>query len=196
MIVKKNNRKDNPEKIALLGIKPGVGVTHMAIIIAEFLKEKTGAKVAVIERNHHGDIERLGNTIYGFSETKFTFRGVDYYQMNKAEESLWKSEQDYDYLILDFGTQKKKNLKELEQCEKKVIIGTLSLWEWQEYLRAAEYYKENIKEETIRYVVSLGNEKLVSKIEKRLRGRVCLLGPQFIGKTLSKEAEQFFYTLI
>ena len=195
MITKKDRIQDNPKMIGLLGIKPGVGVTHTGILLGEFLKEKLGAKVAFVEKNYHGDVEHLGEAVYGVSDSKFTFRGIDFYPMNETEE-LEKQKDRYDYLIFDFGTQKKKNLKELEQCEKKVIIGTLSLWEWQEYLRAAEYYKENIKEESIGYVVSLGNEKLVSKIEKRLRSRVCLLGPQFIGKTLSKEVEQFFYTLI
>ena len=195
MITKKDRLHDNPKMIGLLGIKPGVGVTHTGILLGEFLKEKLGAKVAFIEKNYHGDVAHLGEAVYGFSDSKFTFRGIDFYPQNQEDE-LKKQKGGYDYLILDFGTQKKKNLKELDQCEKKVIIGTLSLWEWQEYLRAAEYYKENLEEEKIRYVVSLGSEKLVSKIEKQLRSRVCLLGPQFIGKTLSKEVEQFFNTLI
>ena len=195
MRTRKNRIHDKVKRIGLLGIKPGVGVTHAGILLGEFLKEKLGAKVAFIEKNYHGDVERLGNTVYGVLDDKFTFRGIDFYPQNREEE-LEKQKNEYDYLIVDFGTQKKKNLKELEQCEKKVIIGTLNLWEWQEYLRAAQYYKENIEEETIAYMVSLGNEKLVSKIERKLRSRVCLLGPQSIGKPISKEVEQFFYTLI
>ena len=195
MSAKKNRVHDNVKRIGLLGIKPGVGVTHTGILLGEFLKERLGAKVAFVEKNYHGDVEHLGSTVYGLLDSRFTFRGIDFYPQNREEE-LKNQKSEYDYLILDFGTQKKKNLKELDQCEKKVIIGTLNLWEWQEYLRAAEYYKENIEEETIEYVVSLGNEKLVSKIERKLKRRGYLLGPQFIGKKLSKEVEQFFYTLI
>ncbi len=196
MITRKNRSNDKPKRIALLGTKPGVGVTHTGMLIGEFLKEKLGAKVAFVEKNYHGDIERLGKAVYGCSETRFTFRGIDYYPMNKGEDGLQKSKREYDYLILDFGTQKKKNLKELEQCEKKVVIGTLNLWEWQEYICEAKRYKESMDDETIEYMVSLGNERLIPKVEKQLRSKVCFLGPQPIEKAVSKEVERFFNTLI
>lgn len=195
MITKKNKVQNDTKKIALLGIKPGVGVTHTGILLGEFLKEKTGARVAVVEKNYHGDMESLGEMIYGCQEKVFTFRGVDYYSMSGAEE-LKEKALTYDYLIMDFGTQKKKRGKELELCEKKVVIGTLNWWEWQEYIRVAEYYKESMPDEDLTYVVSLGNCKLLSRVEKRLHSRVHFLGFQSIEGALSKEAERIFNTLI
>ena len=195
MITTKSRKSDNVKRIALLGIKSGVGVTHTGILMGEFLKEKMGAKVAFVEKNYHGDVERLGTMVYGSSEDMFTFRGIDYYPMKKDNE-FRNSKKEYDYLILDFGTQKKKNLKELDQCDKKVIIGTLNLWEWQEYIRVAQYYKDNMAEGTIEYIVSLGNKKLVKRLEKQLREKICFLGAQPIDKALSEEVEHFFCTLI
>lgn len=195
MITRKNKIQNNPQRIGLLGTRSGVGVTHTGILLAEFLKEKLGAKVAFVEKNYHGDVERLGEVLFGCTEGRFTYHGIDYYPMEK-EDTLKDSKRQYDYLILDFGTQKKKNIRELEQCEKKVMVGTLNLWEWQEYLQTAGYYKENMKDETMAYVISFGNERLAAKAEKKLKSRICFLGAQPIGKELHKEVEHFFYTLI
>ena len=96
---------------------------------------------------------------------------------------------------MDFGTQKKKNLEELRQCEKKIIVGTLNWWEWQEYIRSAQHYETSMEGEKIEYIVSLGNKKLVSKLEKKLRRRICFLGSQPIEEALPKEVEHFFNTL-
>lgn len=195
MITKKRKKHDGVKKIALLGTKSGVGVTHTGILLGEFLKEKMGASVAFVEKTHHGDIERLGEAVYGYSDTPFVFQGIDCYSIS-GEEKFKKKEQAYDYLILDFGTHKRKNRMELEQCEKKLVIGTLNLWEWKEYIRVAEYYKENLPKETLEYMVSLGDKKLLPRVEKQLRSKVHFLGPQPIEKALSKEAVDFFGTLV
>ena len=95
MITTKNKKNDNMKRIALLGIKSGVGVTHTGILMGEFLKEKMGAKVAFVEKNYHGDVERLGTMVYGSSEDMFTFRGIDYYSMKKDGDELRNSKKEY-----------------------------------------------------------------------------------------------------
>lgn len=169
---KKESRKAS-KKIALTGTKPGVGVTHTGILLAEFLKETKGAKVAFLEKNHHGDIEQLERMIYGYSREFFAFRGIDYYK-----ESSQVEEEAYDYLILDFGVQSKKNQYEIKQCREKVLVGTLNLWEWQEYLKAAEYFQKLSEDKTGKYIISFGNPKCVSKMEKNLKQKLYLLGQQ------------------
>ncbi len=194
MLGRLNTRNNNPEKIALAGIKSGVGVTHTGILMAEFLKEQAGARVAFVEENHHGDMERLGKAIYGYSDMSFTFRGVDYYSFHRNEKEL--DEEKYDYLILDFGVQKKKNQEAIKQCGKKVIIGTSSLWEWQEYLQGAQYFRKYCADGTEKYVVTLGEKRLASQMEKMLRQKIYFLGSQPLGMVLSKDIENFFQTLV
>lgn len=195
MMGRRKGEKNGPEKIALIGTRTGVGVTHTGILIAEFLKERTGTRVAFVEKNHHGDVERLGNAIYGHSDGKFTFHGIDYYSFLKKEEEMLLNEKVYDYLILDFGTLRKRNQEEIKQCGKKVIIGTISYWEWQEYLQAVQYFKSCFADAAEKYVVTLGQQYFIARMGKMLRQKIYFLGFQPLGTPLSEEAEGFFNTL-
>lgn len=182
------------KKIALTGTRAGVGVTHTGILLAEFLKEQTGLNVAFAEQNQHGDVERLENAVYGCTRGSFTFRGIDYYSFRESERAF--NEKRYHYLILDFGVQKKKNQEAIKQCSEKIVAGTVSLWEQQAYLQAIEYFRAGGMEEREKYVVTLGEKRVLSKMEKMLRQKIYFLGYQPLGTVLSRQAEEFFRTLV
>lgn len=194
-ILNKKDRK-KAETIALVGTKAGVGVTHTGILLAEFLKEKMGAKTAVVEVNHHGHMEQMEHMIYGYSDSFFSFHGVDYYANIEQERILELSSKSYDYLILDFGIQKKKEEDVIEQCNKKILIGSLNMWEWQEYMQGVKHFERFSVEEEKRYFVSFGNSKAVSRMEKTLQKKIVMLGNQPLGMPLSGQAEKVFHTLV
>lgn len=192
-------KSKEPEKtvtIALVGTKPGVGVTHTGILTAEYLKEKMGARTAFVEVNHHGHMEQMERIVYGYSSPVFSFHGIDYYK-NMGNDSLSKLfKQSYNYLILDFGTQKKKEEEALKQCDRKILVGSLNMWEWQEYIKGAKHFEDFLTEKDSRYLVSFGEQKVISKMEKTLQKKIYVLGNQPLNEPLSQRAEQFFQTLL
>lgn len=192
----KNSKQITAKKIALVGTKAGVGVTHTGILIAEFLKEKMGARTAFLEMNHHGHMAELEKLVYGYSSQFFSFHGVDYYKETEKEKIDQLSIGSYDYLILDFGTQKKKEEELINQCDKKILIGNLNLWEWQEYVQAAKHFEMLSLGGEERYLVNFGEQKLVSKMGKMLKRNVYFLGYQPLGVPLSTRVENFFDTLV
>ena len=199
MIRQKKNRQNfqkESKKIALVGTKKGVGVTHIGIILAEFLNENIGANVAFIEKNHHGHFEKIEQEIFSYSRSVFSFHGVDYYKEIEYEKIGDMVQNSYEYLILDFGVQKKKNQEEIEQCDEKILVGKLNFWEWQEYIQAVYHFKKGFSGQSKKYVVNFGNEKMINRMRKILKEKIYFLGHQPIELAISKNIEEFFYTLL
>ncbi len=194
---KKNKQKAKTcKKVALLGTRTGVGVTHTGILLAEFLKEKMGARVAFLEMNHYRHIEQIEKEIFGYSRSFFSFRGVDYYKEVESVKLEQIIQNSYEYLILDFGIPKKKEQKAIEQCDEKIIIGTLNLWEWQAYFQAVHHFKKLLPKENIKYVISFGNQKMAGRMEKILKEKIWFLEYQPMETPLSVKIEDFFNTLV
>ena len=195
--LKKNREKvqNQCKKIALLGTKNGVGVTHIGILLAEFLSETMGARVAFLEINYYGHIEKIERELWGYSKDVFSYAGVDFYKEIETVK-IENLQECYQYLILDFGIQKKKDEQEIQKCDEKVIIGTLNLWEWQEYMQAVTHFRKLWAKENISYVVTFGNEKLIHRMKKVLKEKVWFLGYQPMETVLSAKIESFFNTLI
>lgn len=193
---KKQEFQKESKKIALVGTKKGVGVTHVAILLAEFLNETVGANVAVIEMNHHGHMEKMEWEIFGYSRSVFSFHGVDYYKEMEYEKIGEVVQNSYEYLILDFGVQKKKNQEQIEQCDEKILIGSLNLWEWQEYIQAVYHLRKIFSGQKMNYVINFGNEKMANRMRKVLKEKIWCLGYQAIEMPVSEKIEEFFHTLL
>ncbi len=193
---KKQKFQKESKKIALVGTKKSVGVTHIAILLAEFLNETVGANVAVIEMNHHGHIEKMEWEIFGYSRSIFSFHGVDYYKEMEYEKIGEVVQNPYEYLILDFGVQKKKNQEQIEQCDEKILIGNLNFWEWQEYIQAVSQFRKIFSGQKMNYVINFGNEKMVNRMRKVLKEKIWCLGYQALEMPVSEKIEEFFHTLL
>ena len=106
MIRKKAGVNKHLVTIGLLGCCTGVGVTHLAVMLAGFLSSKEHRKTALIEFNHAGALKAL-RKLYSDEKTDFNncfeINGVDYYTVSNDREFAAIFQMGYEYLVIDFG---------------------------------------------------------------------------------------------
>ena len=87
------NLKNSVVTVGIMGSCGGVGVTHLAIMLAGYLSSKEHRKTALIEFNHAGafsalyDLYNDKNRDSEEVDNQFNLNGVDYYTM-KTESQL------------------------------------------------------------------------------------------------------------
>lgn len=126
--------------IGMAGGQSRIGVTHNSIRLANFLR-KRGFLVALVERNHSGDIARIqighGEKLHG---NYFTMQGIDYYpelfDKGQLKEIM---EKNYNFIIYDFGVLSTCDKEEFLKCHKKIILLGGKTWE-------IHYFNRIIKE--------------------------------------------------
>lgn len=125
-------RKKNKKKlvIGLMGAHPGAGVTHIGLLLAFYLSEQFGEETAFIECNSHRDMKSL-EEIYEWSckeSNTFSFSNINFFKEVNPERIPEILCDDYENIIIDFGSDFIMNREEFLRCEKKIIIGGLAPW--------------------------------------------------------------------
>lgn len=122
-------RGKEPKKktIGVFGSDRGVGVTHLALAIANFISLESGEKVILADLSGTKELKQIktakGGTLFGVSY----FPGVTNAQIPQLMN------ESYDYLIFDFGSDREKNYKEFLRCDRKIVTGSFSPWKRQSY---------------------------------------------------------------
>lgn len=179
------------KKIALAGLKRGVGVTHIGILLAVYLKENCGANTAILEWNKQGDFARLEEAAYGYTKNCFQIQGIDYYKYTDINQCKNFTDLEYDYIILDLGVEIKNNEERIRNCEEKLFIGNLERWEQKPYVFWGNCYNKY----NWLFVNNLGRKEVVKSVQKQLKQPVYTIGYQPIDKPLNNEAKRFFNSL-
>lgn len=167
-----NENQKSTKIIGIVGTNRGVGVTHVCIMLAEYLTMDKGSFVAILECNDHGDFKWMETNLFGKGEFPYSFHQVRYFaavDMENLEETM---KNKYAYLILDFGVQLKGKEKALSLCQKKILLGVESWWkidamnEKQSYFLAKSFQcLYNLSEQGIPYSpLNKGPGKKVKKI--------------------------------
>ncbi len=186
-----------PMLIGIAGAKRGVGVTHISVLLGEYLEIEKGAKTAILEWNSHGDFEWMEAACSGKGEKVFSYRGVDYFgrvEENQLEDILAKG---YSYIIFDLGEIKQKHKKIWEMCHKKVLVGNPALWKKGAFFQmAGGLAKEKI---TLLYLLNLSEDEFVSSelhghngTKMEFKNKIIHLGYCPFGKKPSKKMENLF----
>ena len=110
--------------IGLIGINRGVGVTYTGMLLANYFGSEKRIRTAYLECNNHMDFSRLQEAYEWSTEddNSFSLDKVTYYKQvsaNRISEILC---DDYDYYILDFGTDYSDYMDEFIRCSNKIII--------------------------------------------------------------------------
>lgn len=133
MLLKKleNNQGCKSKKvIGLLGVHHGAGVTYTGMLLAYYFAFERRLNTAYMECNHHKDFQRL-QELYEWSkedEYSFSLDKITYYKevsRNKISDIF---NEDYQCLILDFGTDFASSKDEFMRCGTKIIIGGRAIW--------------------------------------------------------------------
>lgn len=127
--------------IAVAGASRGIGCTHAAISIANFIAT-LNEDVAIIEMNNNNHIAQIFNSGYdiksGKLEKSFNLEGVDYYP-NKSHSLAEILNVGYKYIIMDLSLIRNKgekgailnneNYLEMQRANKQILVSGIKDWQ-------------------------------------------------------------------
>lgn len=185
-----------PRLIGIGGIGHGVGCTHFAIMMANYLAGFLRRNTVLLEWNQSGDFERLEEICTGrkHKENPFCVLDVHYYK-NAGRENLTEVlRNNVDDILIDFGAVNGEIMAELVRCEKQFLIGAFSEWQetcFREFVREQEKGVKKWK-----YLAVFGSEE--TRMEFRRRPGICVERIPFSADAFSvtKECCLFFRQLI
>lgn len=165
--------------IGLAGCGRGVGTSHLAISLANYLTGVKRKKTALLEWNDHGDFERIGRFAgKEWRETDqsrnkgevFRIMEVDYYKMADPSVLSFCLGRDYHYIILDYGEATESSLCECARCDRKILVGSLNEWKAEAFLEVLE--QAGNRDESWKMAVASGGEDTRREIEKLFHCRL------------------------
>jgi hypothetical protein len=155
--------------LGILGACRGVGVTHLAVWTANFLTGVQQRQTAVIEWNHHGDFASMGEFCKGKAAGNGSCRilEVDYFAQAGAKELADCLNGKYHSIIVDYGEITGQGLLDCARCDLKVIVGSLSEWQAEAFLKVAGEIEK--RDKSWRFAAAFGSEEARKMMEKRFR---------------------------
>lgn len=158
---KKKNRSFLETKTRLIGIGGighGVGGTHFAILMLNYLAGYERHRSALLEWNGSGTLEKLEHVCTGKVSQKKPYRilDADYYKSVGSKELTEILTGNYDDILIDFGSLEELPVEFL-RCEKQFLIGSFSEWQ-QECFR--EFVRNNgTGKKSWKYLAAFGSEE-------------------------------------
>lgn len=165
------------EVIGLIGTHAGAGVTHTGLMLAFYLGEELGRKTAFLECNNHRDMSLIQKA-YEWSneeETSFCFRNITCFKNVLPDRVVDILGEDYEYVIIDFGTDLKGNRDEFLRCSMKAVVGGHSEWDVQKLLWFIKSYEILRGGEDWIYLIPQAGERLINRLKKETRCRICAI---------------------
>ena len=177
MLISKLERKvqgRGREVIGLIGTHRGVGVTYTGLMLAFYMGEEIGIKTAFLECNKHQDM-RLIQKAYEWSEEEesfFSFHLITCYKEVTTKHISGISGEDYECLILDFGTDWEGNREEFLRCSTKIVVGGRSEWDIQKLERFAKVADASKGNDSWLYFIPRASDKTVIRIRNEVKHKV------------------------
>lgn len=132
IIIKKEIRTAvNKAFIGFTGTQPRIGVTHTAIVSANYLKDK-GYKVALIEEksNKNKCFEYIKNSFDTTGDEEyFNINQIDYYPDFDIKNIFKILTKNYNFVLIDFGLFNMEFIAEFNRCVIPIIITGSKPWE-------------------------------------------------------------------
>lgn len=128
--IKTAQKKVDHVRIGVLGTQRRIGTTHMAIMIANYLRKK-GYLVCYLESNSTGVLDDIVKNyeMKWRQHLFFNLSGIDYYRLES--ESINKiNSKAYNFVIIDYGCcDAPEDLKEFSACDRNVVVSGVKAWE-------------------------------------------------------------------
>lgn len=159
-----------PVTTGLIGTSRGSGVTHLTVLMANYIVGVRHETCAVLEWNDHGDFERLERIVKGkVSQSPcFTVFHADYYKAAGARELLGCAQNGYEQILIDFGCGFRTQKIEFLRCGKKYVIGALTEWQIEGFQEFCHEMKGEAGYKSWRYGAAFGSEMTRRELKKRL----------------------------
>ncbi len=125
--------QQTPEIIGIAGSGPSVGVTHMAILTANYCAGVLNQRTAVLEWNESGDFGGLERILSKKAVTdsrsgSFNIMGAFYYKKAGKDELLGCAASGFNAIVIDFGTFRSEIQDEFLRCDRRFLVGSVSEW--------------------------------------------------------------------
>lgn len=122
--------------IGIVGTHKGAGVTHFGILLAQYISECLGRRTAYVEYFPQNEIQYLeyycNNRCIESDENIFKIHKVIYYKSVQEKKIGEIIGDNYDCILLDFGSEFLKGKNEFLRCDKKIVLSSMALWKRQE----------------------------------------------------------------
>lgn len=180
------------KNLAVVGMRAGIGVTHVAVSCNVYLNE-TGASCLYVEQNHSGDLRRMADSGRARRDRKTdcvacgSFLGT----VSERKSRGW-VKQGLGCLIRDIGTYESSDI-ELETCDGFFLV--LGGREWE--MEQAQHLYERLRlRKHLIPIVNYGNEWAAKYYARHWRRNVYCFPADGSPFNLSAEKRQFFDTLL
>lgn len=118
--------------VGILGTHKGCGVTHLGILLANYFSMYAGCRTAFLECHPQHDMQSLQSYVYGDPPPdnggSFKVCRVSYYGNIKEQAIAEVVGDNYDCVILDFGTDLSRCKNEFLRCDKRIVVSSLAPW--------------------------------------------------------------------
>lgn len=160
--------------IGIIGTHIGVGSTHFAILLSNYISECLGKKTAYIECYPQDELRYLEEAYSSKGKAtprdqEFSLYGVDYYKSMHERKIAEVIGYEYDSIILDLGTDLKKVENEFIRCDKKIVISSLTIWKVRKLENFLERTEELREKQELIYGIPFSTGKNARRISKKYK---------------------------
>lgn len=156
--------------IGVIGLGSAVGVTHLCVMMANYLSGACAKSVALLEWGNQGDYARMEQITAGRPVGREHYRllDVEYYKDAGPDQLAACLNLDYQHIILDFGKISEENKTEFYRCDRNLVVASFSEWQSDAFW---EFYRSGTGAEKKGwiYLAAFGSEETRTEIKKRLR---------------------------
>lgn len=158
------------QTIGILGVENKVGVTHLAIMLGNYMNAKLHKNTAILEVNQTGAFFEL-STNYASSNMKkndfksFIISGVTYYYGINIEMIGKVFSRDHDCIIIDFGAKNTRKTEEFLKCNIQLVVGNLNPWNSQRMIQCIEDFVIREQIDKIKYIIQFGSKEEIHQIK-------------------------------
>lgn len=185
--------------IGIIGVCPGVGVTHLAFCLSQFLDKIAGQHTALVEYNRNGDFYHFQSCYFEEeSEIKESFQlgGINCYPSVNTAVYMNILNKNYSNIIVDFGSNRIYAFSEFLRCDKKIVVANLSEWRQESLIQFINESREIIGSKDWNYIIPFTTDAQLKK-SRRIFGRKLTRFPYQPDLSLfGKEQIEFFHTIL
>lgn len=150
-------------------ISRGLGCTHIALTLANYLCSKLGMKTAYIELNTTNQISALSHKT---DKLSFRYKGIVFFPNTPVTALADILQKDYRYFILDIGVLNMYTTTDFLRCDKSFLVCSPSKWRASEFEEKSQKLFQNQQQNCIQLIMNLqekeSNLTIFSKHTKAL----------------------------
>jgi hypothetical protein len=163
------------QTIGIVGTERGNGVTHLAIMLGNYITAKLHKNTAILEMNPTNAFAELKES-YGNQTNKN--QELDYFEISKVtyycnvRKAMFGRifSKDYDYIIMDMGTD--RHLEEFMKCNVRIVIGSLNPWKNKKFICCIENDIAQGYLGKIKYVVPFSSYEEIRQIKNAYKSSI------------------------